>query len=102
MGRIIVMEHGRRMGSGFGTLRGSGKSLTMVMLAQAIALEKSIRNPKIIIVTDRVDLDDQIYGTFKKSQIPVLQATTGKHLVDLLNSKIDAGYHNPLINSIRR
>ena len=90
MGRIIVMEHGRRMGGVIWHTQGSGKSLTMVMLAQAIALEKSIRNPKIIIVTDRVDLDDQIYGTFKKSQIPVLQATTGKHLVDLLNSKSDA------------
>lgn len=90
MRRIMVMEHGRRTGGVIWHTQGSGKSLTMVMLAQAIALEKSIRNPKIIIVTDRVDLDDQIYGTFKKSQIPVLQATTGKHLVNLLNSKSDA------------
>lgn len=90
MRRIVLIEHGSRTGGVIWHTQGSGKSLTMVMLAQAIALEKSIRNPKIIIVTDRVDLDDQIYGTFKKSQIPVLQATTGKHLVDLLNSKSDA------------
>lgn len=70
--------------------QGSGKSLTMVMLAQAIALDKSIKNPKIVIVTDRVDLDDQIYNTFKKCQLPVLQARTGRHLVELLNSKSDA------------
>jgi type I restriction enzyme R subunit len=38
----------------------------MVMLAEAIANEKAIRNPKIIIVTDRTDLDKQISDTFKK------------------------------------
>ena len=43
---------------------GSGKSLTMVMLAKALVLEPSIPNAKIVLVTDRVDLDDQIYKTF--------------------------------------
>ena len=88
--RVRILEHGQRTGGVIWHTQGSGKSLTMVMLAQAIALDKSIRNPKIIIVTDRVDLDDQIYGTFKKCQIPVLQASTGKHLLELLNGKSDA------------
>lgn len=88
--RVRVLENGKRKGGVIWHTQGSGKSLTMVMLAQAIALDKSIKNPKIIIVTDRVDLDDQIYHTFKKCQLPVLQANTGKHLVDLLNSKSDA------------
>lgn len=88
--RVRILEHGQRTGGVIWHTQGSGKSLTMVMLAQAIALDKSIRNPKIIIVTDRVDLDDQIYGTFKKCQIPVLQAGTGKHLLELLNGKSDA------------
>lgn len=43
----------------------SGKSLTMVMLAKALALHPSFINPRVIIVTDRVDLDGQIAGTFK-------------------------------------
>ncbi|MFZ2900420.1 MAG: type I restriction endonuclease subunit R [Saprospiraceae bacterium] len=90
MRRILQMENGKRQGGVIWHTQGSGKSLTMVMLAQAIALEKAIRNPKIVIVTDRVDLDDQIYGTFKKCQIPVLQATTGKHLLTLLGGKSDA------------
>ena len=70
--------------------QGSGKSLTMVMLAQAIILDKEIRNPKIILVTDRTDLDRQITGTFRKCQIRVENATTGSKLVELLNSKSDA------------
>lgn len=90
MARVTGLENGKRRGGVIWHTQGSGKSLTMVMLAQALALEKSIRNPKIVIVTDRVDLDDQIYGTFKKCQIPVLQANTGKHLVDLIKSKSDA------------
>jgi type I restriction enzyme R subunit len=88
--RIHIQEQGKRLGGVIWHTQGSGKSLTMVMLAQAIALDKSIRNPKIVIVTDRVDLDDQIYSTFKKCQIPVLQASTGKHLIELMNSKSDA------------
>ncbi len=90
MRRLRVLAQGRRTGGVIWHTQGSGKSLTMVMLAQAIALDKSIRNPKIVIVTDRVDLDDQIYGAFQKCQIPVLQASTGKHLLELLNSKSDA------------
>ncbi|GJM35115.1 MAG: DEAD/DEAH box helicase [Saprospiraceae bacterium] len=88
--RIKNLEGGKRRGGVIWHTQGSGKSLTMVMLAQAIALEKSIRNPKIVIVTDRVDLDDQIYGTFQKCDLPVMQANTGKHLVELLENKSDA------------
>jgi len=56
--------------------QGSGKSLTMVMLAEAIANVKTIRNPKIIIVTDRTDLDKQISDTFKKCGRTTNRATT--------------------------
>jgi len=80
----------RRPGGVIWHTQGSGKSLTMVMLAQAIAMEPSIRNPKIILVTDRTDLDRQINGTFRKCGMFVENATTGKRLVDLLESKSDA------------
>ena len=62
----------------------------MVMLAQAIAEVPTIRNPKIIIVTDRTDLDKQISDTFKKCNKIVNRANTGTHLADLLESKSDA------------
>lgn len=90
MQRIRLLENNKRQGGVIWHTQGSGKSLTMVMLAQAIALEKSIRNPKIILVTDRVDLDQQITGTFRKCGLPVDNATTGQRLVELLNSKSDA------------
>ncbi len=88
---------GKRKGGVIWHTQGSGKSLTMVMLAQAIALssrtpseEKQIRNPKIILVTDRIDLDDQITGTFRKCGMFVENATTGQRLVELMESKSDA------------
>ncbi|PXW89120.1 type I restriction enzyme R subunit [Nitrosomonas sp. Nm84] len=63
---------------------GSGKSLTMVMLAKALALSPEILNPKIVLVTDRVDLDDQIYKTFHACGKDVVQAKSGEHLIDLI------------------
>ena len=63
---------------------GSGKSLTMVMLAKALALEPRIPNAKLILVTDRVDLDDQIYKTFLACQKHVVRATSGEHLLELI------------------
>ena len=90
MQRIRNIEQGKRNGGVIWHTQGSGKSLTMVMLAQAIAMEPSIRNPKIVLVTDRTDLDDQITKTFRKCGRFVENATTGQRLVDLLESKSDA------------
>ena len=90
MQRISEIEGGRRKGGVIWHTQGSGKSLTMVMLAQAIALDKSIRNPKIILVTDRTDLDRQISDTFRKCGKSIENASTGQRLVELLESKSDA------------
>jgi len=90
MKRLTAVEGGRRKGGVIWHTQGSGKSLTMVMLAQAIALEKSIRNPKIVLVTDRTDLDRQITDTFRKCGSHVENAQTGQRLVELLESKSDA------------
>ncbi|MFM8742575.1 MAG: HsdR family type I site-specific deoxyribonuclease, partial [Cytophagales bacterium] len=90
MQRILTIADNKRTGGVIWHTQGSGKSLTMVMLAQAIALEKSIRNPKIVLVTDRTDLDDQITKTFRKCGKFVENATTGQRLVELLESKSDA------------
>lgn len=88
--RIKTIEQGRRKGGVIWHTQGSGKSLTMVMLAQAIAMSKEILNPKIILVTDRTDLDNQITGTFRKCGKFVENATTGQRLVELLESNGDA------------
>ena len=81
---------GKRQGGVIWHTQGSGKSLTMVMLAQMLASNKHITNPKIILVTDRVDLDDQISDTFRKCKRAVKQARTGAHLTELLEDKSDA------------
>ncbi|MFY0714651.1 type I restriction endonuclease subunit R [Seonamhaeicola sp. NFXS20] len=81
---------GKRQGGVIWHTQGSGKSLTMVMLAQMIAASPEISNPKILLVTDRIDLDDQISDTFKKCQKEVKQAKTGTHLTELLHDKSDA------------
>ena len=44
--------------------QGSGKSLTMLMLAGALIADEQLANPTIVVVTDRNDLDDQLFGTF--------------------------------------
>lgn len=69
--------------------QGSGKSLTMVTFVKALIEDPHIENPRVIIVTDRKDLDRQIKGTFKNCNLKknVIQATSGKHLVSLIREK---------------
>ena len=91
--RIRKLEDGRRAGGVVWHTQGSGKSLTMVMLAKAIALDRggigseAWDDYKIVLVTDRVDLDDQINRTFRHCGIEPQQATTGAGLADLLQDR---------------
>ena len=89
MNRIRQYEQGKRKGGVLWHTQGSGKSLTMVMLAKSIALEPSIKNPRIAIVTDRIDLDSQIYGTFKQCDMDVEKAKSGNHLTRLIKGTKD-------------
>lgn len=66
---------------------GSGKSLTMVMLSKALALDSEILNPRVVIVTDRISLDKQIYKTFQNCGKRVEKAQSGNHLTELLKDK---------------
>lgn len=65
--------------------QGSGKSLTMVMVAKYILEEMSKFNPRVVIVTDRKELDRQIAKTFAHTRLSPARATSGKHLIDLIN-----------------
>ncbi len=88
VGRVLSAPPGAtRPGGVVWHTQGSGKSLTMVMLAKSLALHRDILHPKIILVTDRIDLDDQICGTFRACGLEPEQANTGKHLVDLLQDQ---------------
>ncbi len=69
-------ESGRKPGGSPGDRRigvvwhtqGSGKSLTMAFYAGRIVREPAMRNPTIVVLTDRNDLDDQLFGTFSRCQ----------------------------------
>lgn len=76
--------------------QGSGKSLTMVMLARALAIAPGLSNPRIILVTDREDLDRQLGNTFQACGLDKQRATSGRHLVKLLDEK--AGIVTTLIH----
>ncbi|WP_142413866.1 type I restriction endonuclease subunit R [Hathewaya massiliensis] len=86
--RIETFDNsGRRNGGLIWHTQGSGKSLTMVMLARA--LRRRVNNAKIIIVTDRKELDSQIKKTFEHSGFSkdIIKASSGSHLNSQLKSK---------------
>ncbi len=65
--------------------QGSGKSLLMVFAAQKLRMAGALRNPTVIIVVDRLDLDAQISATFHASDIPnLVKAETRAELETLL------------------
>lgn len=83
-------EHGNRQSGVIWHTQGSGKSLTMVMLAKYILMELTRFNPKVVIVTDRKELDGQIAKTFAHTRLNPARATSGKHLIELIkNNKAD-------------
>lgn len=84
LARVRPLRSGKRSGGVVWHTTGSGKSITMVMLAKAIALDPGIPNARVVVVTDRVDLDDQISRTFGACGVPVDRARTGEHLVRLI------------------
>jgi type I restriction enzyme R subunit len=77
-------QDGNRKGGVIWHTQGSGKSLTMVMLAKAISLNKEIPNARVIIVTDRIDLDKQIYNTFRYCGKTPQRAKSGNNLIELI------------------
>lgn len=79
-------EHGNRRSGVIWHTQGSGKSLTMVMLAKYILMELKDFHPRVVIVTDRKELDAQIAATFAHTRLTPARATSGRHLVELVNS----------------
>ena len=90
-------EAGRRPGGKPGDRRvgvvwhtqGSGKSLTMAFYAGRIIREPAMENPTLVVLTDRNDLDDQLFGTFSRCKEllrqPPVQAESRAHLRELLS-----------------
>lgn len=78
---------GRRKGGVIWHTQGSGKSLTMIWLARNLALDPDIPNPRIVLVTDRVDLDRQLSNTFAACGLDKHRAKTGRDLLELVSEK---------------
>ncbi|GAO76124.1 type I site-specific deoxyribonuclease HsdR family [Meiothermus ruber H328] len=80
----------RRIGVVWHT-QGSGKSLTMAFYAGRIIREPAMENPTLVVLTDRNDLDDQLYSTFARCQEllrqPPVQAESRAHLRELLSAQ---------------
>jgi type I restriction enzyme R subunit len=93
----LVLRHGgwpgdRRIGVVWHT-QGSGKSLTMAFYAGRAIREPAMANPTIVVLTDRNDLDDQLFGTFSRCQDllrqPPVQAGSRADLREKL--RVEAG-----------
>jgi type I restriction enzyme R subunit len=82
--KVVALREGHREGGVIWHTTGSGKSITMVMLAKAIALHPAITNPRVVLVTDREDLDKQLADTFAACGKTSERARTGEHLVRLI------------------
>lgn len=89
MDRIMLRDDaGTRNGVVWHT-QGSGKTITMIMLTkmllkESIKKDSTIKRPRFIMVTDRVNLDKQIRDNFINAQMSPNRAKTGKGLVELL------------------
>ncbi len=91
--RIALEERSRKVGVVWHT-QGSGKSLSMVFYSGIIVSDNDFENPTLVVLTDRNDLDNQLFATFSASSKLLLrqtpkQAESRSHLKELL--KVKAG-----------
>ncbi len=85
---IASGKDGNKKGGVVWHTQGSGKSLSMVFYAGKLITAPEMQNPTIVVITDRNDLDEQLFDTFAASaqllrQVPV-QAENREHLKELL------------------
>jgi len=88
-GRMHGGQPGDRRAGVVWHTQGSGKSFTMLFFAGRVIREQAMQNPTLVMLTDRNDLDDQLFGQFQRchdilGQMPVQAANRG-HLRELLN-----------------
>ncbi len=69
--------------------QGSGKSLTMLMLAGALIRELLLANPTVVVITDRNDLDDQLFDTFAAGRALLRQAPVQAESREQLKALLD-------------
>lgn len=84
--RVHQRDNGKRRGGIVWHTQGSGKSLTMVMFIRALIDDPDIENPRVLVVTDRKDLDRQILDTLRNAGLKkkIIQAQSGQHLLQMI------------------
>ena len=91
----------RRIGVVWHT-QGSGKSLTMAFYAGRIIRELALGNPTIVVLTDRNDLDDQLFGTFSRCQDLLRQPPTQARSRADLRSKLSVESGGVVFTTIQK
>lgn len=104
--RASVVSHLKPSGDGRGGVvwhtQGSGKSLTMLMLAGALVREPAMANPTIVMVTDRNDLDDQLFGTFAAGRALLRQDPVQAESRDQLRQVLDRAAGGVVFTTIHK
>jgi type I restriction enzyme R subunit len=104
--RSSVISHLKPGGDGRGGVvwhtQGSGKSLTMLMLAGALVRDPAMANPTIVMVTDRNDLDDQLFGTFAAGRALLRQDPVQAESRDQLRQLLDRAAGGVIFTTIHK
>ena len=103
-------ESGRPLGGELGDRRigviwhtqGSGKSLTMAFYTGAVIRESAMANPTVVVLTDRNDLDDQLFGTFSRCQDLLRQPPTQAESRADLRSKLSVNVGGVIFTTIQK
>lgn len=82
--------------------QGSGKSLTMLMLAGALIREPCLTNPTVVMITDRNDLDDQLFDTFAAGRALLRQAPVQAASREQLKALLDRAAGGVVFTTIQK
>lgn len=86
--RVLEARTGDGRGGVFWHTQGSGKSLLMALLGGALMHEPALQNPTLVVLTDRNDLDDQLFGTFSRCAALFGEAPVQVEDIDDLHAKL--------------
>ena len=91
----------RRIGVVWHT-QGSGRSLTMAFYADGIIRDPAMANPTVVVLTDRNDLDDQLFGTFSRCQDLLRQPPTQAQSRADLRAKLSVNAGGVVFTTIQK
>jgi type I restriction enzyme, R subunit len=100
--REATGEGGSRRGGVVWHTQGSGKSLTMVFFVAKLVREPALENPTIVMLTDRIDLDNQLFGVFSRCQRALRQPPTQADSKDSLEGLLKVASGGVVFTTIQK